>query len=519
LFGRPWRSFDAFAVQVLPVARSCRNVLSQKQRLQPVRIGSATRPKERAAMSERPTALSQFAIGEKEFPAASPSHGTAGVAPPALPFEPEERAGRPRSQKRLENERLGQECLGSVAVVSRHQLHNFRHWPRAFAAQHKDRRYYEIVEDTLHPEFDYRYFAIRNADGETIAIQPFFILDQDILAGIHPWLRRLTGAIRRRWPGFMTMKTMMVGCVAGEGHLDGGDDRTRAAVARSLAGAIAGHARALGAHLIVLKEFPDQNRDALSCFVGHGFTRIPSMPHTRLSIAYADFDGYMQSALNSATRRKLRRKFSATDRGPAIALSVMGDISPVIDDIYPLYLQVYERSKLRFEKLTKDYFCRLGTMMPDRTRFFVWRRDGRVIAFGQCLVHGDTLFAEYLGLDYSVALDLHLYHYVFRDLVRWGIANGYRWFQSTGLNYDPKLHLRQRLKPVDLYVRHTSAVVNRIMRAALPLLEPTRREATLKKFPNYAELWGADSGAGKSSGRVAGANATAVVDLRKGWGP
>ncbi|MBO0751140.1 MAG: GNAT family N-acetyltransferase [Bradyrhizobiaceae bacterium] len=406
-----------------------------------------------------------------------------------------------------------------VEVISRRELGACSHWQRAFASQHKDRRYYEIVEDTIHPEFEYRYFAIRNPEGHVTAIQPFFILDQDILAGIHPRFTPLIEAIRRRWPRFMRMKTMMVGCVAGEGHLDGETETDRGAAARSLAGAIAAHARMLGARLIVLKEFPEHDRDALSCFVRDGFTRIPSMPHTRLSIAYADFEDYMQSALNSATRRKLRKKFKATDDSEPITLSVTHDISAVVDEIFPLYLHVYERSKLRFERLTPQYFCRLGAEMGDRTRFFVWRRDDSVIAFGMCLVHGDTLFAEYLGLDYGVAFDLHLYHYVFRDLVRWGIANGYRWFQSTGLNYDPKLHLRQRLKPVDLYVRHTSALVNAVMRIALPLLEPTRHDETLKKFPNYADLWGAGSGAGKSSDGAPGASATAVADLRKGWGP
>ena len=51
-------------------------------------------------------------------------------------------------------------------------------------------------------------------------------------------------------------------------------------------------------------------------------------------------------------------------------------------------------------------------------------KDCKAVAFGECIVHGDTMYAEYLGLDYSVALQLHLYHYVFRDLVRWGMANG-----------------------------------------------------------------------------------------------
>jgi hypothetical protein len=175
-----------------------------------------------------------------------------------------------------------------VDVVSRRELLDCRHWPRAFASQHKDRRYYEIVEDTIHPEFEYLYFAIRNPEGHISAIQPFFILDQDILAGIHPRFSPLIDAIRRRWPRFMRMKTIMVGCVAGEGHLDGENVTDRGAAARRLAGAIVGHARALGARLIVLKEFPEHDRIALSSFIREGFTRIPSMPHTRLSIAYAD---------------------------------------------------------------------------------------------------------------------------------------------------------------------------------------------------------------------------------------
>ena len=449
--------------------------------------------------------------GAATIPKADRSPGASSPLPTGAPAVP----ARADWVARDGGEGAGPPELGSrrVNVMSRLELQNCRHWQRAFASQHKDRRYYEIVEDTIHPEFDYWYFAIRNHVGEIQAIQPFFILDQDILAGIHPNFGRVTDAIRRRWPRFMFMKTMMVGCVAGEAHLDGDDS-----AAPALAGAIVGHARALRARLIVLKEFPDQYRDTLSCFVRNGFTRIPSMPHTRLNIAYADFDDYMRSALNSATRRKLRKKFKATACGDPIALSVTNDARPIIDEIYPLYLQVYQRSKLRFEKLTKEYFCSLGAGMPDRVRFFVWRRQATAVAFGLCMVHGDTLFAEYLGLDYRVAHEIHLYHYVFRDLVRWAMARGCRWFQSSGLNYDPKLHLRQRLKPVDLYVRHTSTIINMLMRAALPLLEPTRHDATLKKFPNYFDLWGADCGAGASRQGGARSSSAATFDLRKGWG-
>ena len=379
--------------------------------------------------------------------------------------------------------------MASVEIISSRELRQCPQWQRAFASQHKDSRYYEIVEDTIHPEFDYLYFAVRDPDAEIRAIQPFFILDQDILAGVRAYCGGLIDAIRRHWPRFMVIKTMMIGCVAGEAHLDDGNDATRAGTAEALAAGIVGHARALRVRLIVLKEFPASYRDVLSCFVRSGFTRVPSMPLARLKIGYASFEEYMQKALNSATRAKLRRKFRAAELDAPIELSVSSDVGPVIDEVYPLYVQVYERSKLHFERLTKEYFCRLGQAMPDKVRFFVWRRNGKAVAFGECLVHGDTMFAEYLGLDYSVALKLHLYHYVFRDLVRWAMTNGYKWFQSSGLNYDPKLHLRYRLKPVDLYVKHTSPLVNALLRPALPWLEPTRYDKTLKKFPNYSELW------------------------------
>src|SRR5262249_14277274 len=160
------------------------------------------------------------------------------------------------------------------------------------------------------------------------------------------------------------------------------------------------------------------------------------------------FEDYMERALNSATRKKLRKKFEATDRAFPLEMGILNDATPVIARVYPLYLQVYERSKLHFEKLTEQYFCDLGRRMGDRARFFIWRQSERIVAFAICIAHGDAIYAEYIGLDYEVAIELHLYHYVFRDIVSWAIANGYKSFRSSGLNYDPKLHLRQVLDPL-----------------------------------------------------------------------
>lgn len=212
---------------------------------------------------------------------------------------------------------------------------------------------------------------------------------------------------------------------------------------------------------------------------------------TRLDLTgYKSFDDYLAKAIKSKRRTEFRRKFKAAEQSAPIDLEIVTDVSPIVDEIYPLYLQVFDKSELHFEKLTKEFFCEIGRRMPDKTRFFVWRQNGKIIAFSLCLLEDNTFYGEYLGLDYSIALDLHLYFYVMRDMVSWAIANGYTAIASSALGYAPKLQMRHVLEPLDLYVRHTSPIVNAVMKRVLPKLEPTRGDKTLQQFPNYADLWG-----------------------------
>jgi predicted N-acyltransferase len=377
----------------------------------------------------------------------------------------------------------------SISVVSRADLFGCAPWTSTFTDQRKDYRYYEILDDTLWDQFEYRYFAIVDSKGQVRAIQPFFLVDQDILEGLGADRIYWISLIRRVYPRFLKLRALMVGCSAGEAHLAATETLPVDIVAETLSNGIVKQARSLNAQLIVLKEFPSRYRKVLHRFVQCGFARAPSMPMTMLDIGYDSFDTYMVKALKSSTRRKLRKKLEATAGVSDIRMSVTDDAASFVDEIYPLYLQVFERSKMQFEKLTKDFFRQLGQRMSDKVRFFAWRRGNMLVAFSLCMVQGDSLYAEYVGFDYTVALDLHLYHYVVRDMISWGISKGYKWFRSSGLNYDPKLHMRHRLDPVDLYVRHTSALANAIFRLALPWIAPVRYDATLKLFPNYKELW------------------------------
>jgi len=313
-------------------------------------------------------------------------------------------------------------------------------------------------------------------------------VQQNLVEGI-PALRQPVDKIRQRFPRFLTMRLLMVGNAAGEGHLSvcaPGDEEW---VANALYQVLEIYGRQSKASLVVFKDFPATYRDILWKFPANDYTRVPSMPMTELPLVYRDFDHYV-STLGASTRKDLRRKFRGIASADPISVEVVTDLAPYVDEVYPFYLQVHERSPMKFERLTKEYLCELGWRMPDRVRFFIWRQNGKAIAFSVALVHDGTIYDDYLGLDYRVALDLHLYFYTLRDILSWSIAAGLKRYRSSPLNYKPKLHLGCDLYPLDLYVRHTNPVMNKIFRPIVKLLEPTRHDPVLQRFRNANELHG-----------------------------
>ena len=377
---------------------------------------------------------------------------------------------------------------GVARVLSRTELETHDLWTRAFEGKTKDHRFYEIVADTLGNNFEHHYLVLEDRAGKVRGIQPVFFVQQNLVEGI-PALRKAVDKVRRRFPRFLTMRLLMIGNAAGEGHLSACAAGDEAWVATALREVLPEFARQAKASLIVFKDFPSTYRETLADLGRTGFTRIPSMPMTELLLDYRDFDHYV-TTLGASTRKDLRRKFRRIAAAAPITVEIVTDLTPYVDDVYPFYLQVHERSPMKFERLTKEYLSELGRRMPDRVRFFIWRQDGKAIAFSVALVHDGTIYDDYLGLDYRVALDLHLYFYTLRDILSWSLEQGLKRYRSSPLNYQPKLHLGCDLYPLDLYVRHTNPVLNKIFRPFLKLLEPTRHDPMLRRFRNAHELHG-----------------------------
>lgn len=351
---------------------------------------------------------------------------------------------------------------------------------RAFAKDAKDFRYYEISAETLSTQFEHRYLVLENATTGASTVQPIFFVDQDVLEGLPRKLHAALSWPRRFFRRWLRLRMLVAGCSAGDGALDCAEPWAVAALHEALGI----YARRSRAAMVLMKDFPRDYRAAMAPFESGGYRRVPSMPGCALPLDFASFEEFMSARLG----RKLRYKYIKLKKRPPIPMEVLTDVTPIAGELHALYQQTHARSTMRFEQLTPEFFARVGREMPDRARFFVWRVDGKIAAFALCIVHDGALWHLNIGFDYAVSLDLQLYYVTMRDIFRWALAQGLTRYETGQLNYDPKLHFRMQLAPLDLYTRHTSPLLNPFFKIALGFLQPVRHDPIIQRFPNATEL-------------------------------
>ncbi len=379
-------------------------------------------------------------------------------------------------------EHIVETSFGRARLVSLDEIRASALWRKGLGHLAKDHRYYEIVDTALRADFEFRYLTFEKEPGIHRWIQPVFVVQQDLVATAPSLLRKLVARVRIWFPRFLRLRMLMAGCAAGEGHPSGPAELWPEAIAAA-AEALPIFARRLGIPMVIWKDWPVAYRSAFDKVLQQArFARIDSMPATTLELGFTDFEDYMRRHLSHSMRKNLRRKFRATAEGGPV-MSMRTKVASVVDEVHALYEQVYARSGLQFERLTKEFLLELSTRMEDRVRFFLWHHQGRLVACSICLIHDGVLYDEYLGLDYGVAFELHLYFVTIRDLLSWAMKQGLKTYRSTPLDYDPKLHLGFRLAGLDLYVAGASPWLNRLVRLALPWIEPTRAEPCLRRFP------------------------------------
>ena len=182
-----------------------------------------------------------------------------------------------------------------------------------------------------------------------------------------------------------------------------------------------------------------------------------TLPDCRMDLPWNSFDEYL-TALRSPYRRRL---LQAMERWQNVVIDELADNRVFDQELYQLYLDVYNNSKYKLECLDIEFF----RSFPSRIlRFSV---QGRAIAFIQLMDNGDELFFLFGGFIKEENRIYDTYLNILLEIIRQGIQGGYRSIDMGQTAEMSKTKLGCRMSRRWMYIRHRNHLINLILKKGI----------------------------------------------------
>lgn len=184
-------------------------------------------------------------------------------------------------------------------------------------------------------------------------------------------------------------------------------------------------------------------------FLSNCFAMGETLSTCSLQIAWDSFDDYMLS-LRSHYRYRLGR---ALKKGNSAVIKKLTDNSMFSEKMYSLYLNVYEKSDYKLEKLSIDFFRRMPSSI------YVFYIQDEPAAFVQLGSGNEELFFIFGGIDYSLNHEYDLYINMLLFILKYGIENKYVSIDMGQTAEDAKMKLGCSLTKKYMHIYHPNCIV------------------------------------------------------------
>ncbi len=357
----------------------------------------------------------------------------------------------------------------NVKIVQKIEEIPFQQWQEIFPSTPENYYFFKTLDESHIPNLSFFYISVYK-NNRVLGEAPGFCMTYPLDTTVQGPLKQLSRAVKKIFPDLLNIKAVFCGCPSGEGHmaLDGAD---KSAVLQAIRQSLEGMARTQKTSVVAFKDFSQNDTYILDSLSRNGYCKISSYPSSWINIRFKTFEEYLQN-LSRASRKSLRRKFRKTANAVKIDLEIVNEGAGSLDAIYDLYLKTLKKSDFYFEEYTKDFFKNIAQNMSHEVKYFLWRIDGRLVAFDLCLVSKDTMIDELMGLDYSVAYKYNLYFTTFRDTITWCIENGIKKYMCGITAYETKRRLGCTFTPLYMYVKHINPLINPFFKILCSLLKP-----------------------------------------------
>ncbi|NMO15930.1 GNAT family N-acetyltransferase [Pyxidicoccus fallax] len=337
---------------------------------------------------------------------------------------------------------------------------------------------------------EFHYLVGRSARG-VVAILPCFRFRTSLTTIAPAGVNKAVAAVRRLFPQFLYIHAFVIGtpiaiCKDLLGLHPGLDGTARADVLRASCREVLARARELGLSLVFLKELTSSLMPSVRDALGEEFTFVESPATTYL---------YLGEPGKSTYRERLRKKYRslmnnrmARAEAAGLRWELCTDFAPYAKQMHPLYLQVLDRSKIRFETLSVDFFEKLPAHLGDRAFAMLCFKDERLVAFELFLQDGAWMHPIYLGLDYGFRDEGALYFNCIYKIVEVLEARGRPVAQLGQTSYAVKASIGAVVDRLYLAVRHLNPVLNLLVkRFGAALFPPTQLPRSQRVFRDMKE--------------------------------
>lgn len=346
--------------------------------------------------------------------------------------------------------------LRSIGEIPREQ------WDRLFPGELEGWDYYRAAEEAALADFEWLYFTLWR-DGRAVLAVPAFVTSYRLDTTAQGAVRRVAGFISRLAPRLLSLRLMCLGSPVAEvcqlGIDPGAPPHEHAAWLAQLLAEVEQYAARRRIGLLGVKDAPDDSALARACEAA-GYVRMPGMPTAVLPIGFADESGYLRG-LSRATRKDLKRKMRSV---ASLRIEQREQIDDVIDQMMPLYEEMWARAELKLERLTPQYFLAVMRRMPGTALCFLYWHEDRLVAFNLVLVNERYMIDKFLGMNLTVARTLNLYYVSWMENVRFCLSRGIGLFQPGQALYREKTRMGCRLDANWQYFRHRSPPVHAVLR-------------------------------------------------------
>jgi predicted N-acyltransferase len=352
-----------------------------------------------------------------------------------------------------------------------------RDWNSVFPRVLENYYFFKTLDESGFAQFSFFYIMVYDRE-RPVGATSCFLMNFPLDIAVQGPLKAVYNYVNRVLPNILSPRVLMCGLPMSQGRI--GIAADSGPLLEAICGSMEKIAKENKAAMLIFKDFTGAYDDFLKPLSRKGFIKIESLPSTDMDIPFASFDEFLKS-LSRVSRDGLKRKFKKIDGRIKVDLEITGALDDkILPRVYELYLQTFERMDLGLEKVPMDFFKQISRNMPEETKFFLWSIEGRIVAFAYCLVLEGYFIDYYLGFDYSVAYEYHLYFVRFRDLMKFCIAHGIKKYEMGVTSYEAKRRLGFDFIPLYFYMKHRNPLLNPFVKVVSHFMKPENFDPVFK---------------------------------------